>query len=159
MPKISSIVFFLLAILFSAACADASYSAQLTGNQAVPPTTSSASGDAVFTPNRDNTELRCRVTVNNLYNDGLLEAALYLGKPGEPAQPDMKVAVLPITRSLKRGIYNGILSQTTLTDADLQGPLAGHKVETLIFAMSIGKVFINISSGSYPEGEIRGQIQ
>ncbi|MCX7732515.1 MAG: CHRD domain-containing protein [candidate division WOR-3 bacterium] len=159
MLRASSLVFCLLAILFLAVQAEASYSAQLTGNQAVPPTTSSATGDAVFTPNRDNTELKCKVTVNNLYNDGLLQVALYLGKPGEPAQPDMKVAVLPVTRSLKRGIYNGVLSQTTLTDADLQGPLAGHKIETLIFAMSMGKIFVNISSGSYPEGEIRGQIQ
>ncbi len=149
----------LLAILFFAAHTDASYSSHLTGDQAVPPTTTSATGDAVFDPNRDNTELKCKVTVNNLYNDGLLEVALYLGKPGEPAQPDMKVAVLPVTRTPKQGVYNGVLSQKTLTAADLKGPLTGHRIETLIYAMSMGKIFINISSGSYPDGEIRGQIQ
>lgn len=159
MLRSNAVAWIIVALLLSGASARASYSARLTPDQAVPPTTSTATGDASFTPNRDNTELRCKVTVNNLYNDGQLEVGLYLGKPGEPAQPDMRVATLPITRNIKPGIYNGILCSLTLTDQDLQGPLAGRTTETLIYAMGMGKVFINIASGSYPEGEIRGQIK
>jgi len=148
-----------LALILFFTNASASYSAHLTGDQAVPPSTSTATGDASFTPNRDNTALKCKVTVSNLYNDGMLEVTLYLGQPGEPAQPDIKVASLPLTRNIKKGIFNGILCSVTLTDQDLQGPLAGKKIETLIYAMGMGNIFINIASGSYPEGEIRGQLR
>jgi hypothetical protein len=135
------------------------YIASLNGSQAVPPTQSTATGDAVFSPNRDNTELKCQVTVNNLNNDGSLDVGLYFGSPGEPAHPDMRVATLPLVRSVSKGRYTGILCSVTLTDENLQGLLAGKKIESLIFALGMGKVFINISSGTYPEGEIRGQIQ
>uniref|UniRef100_A0A7V3V064 CHRD domain-containing protein n=1 Tax=candidate division WOR-3 bacterium TaxID=2052148 RepID=A0A7V3V064_UNCW3 len=66
---------------------------------------------------------------------------------------------MPLTRNIKKGIFNGILCSVTLTDQDLQGPLAGKKIETLIYAMGMGNIFINIASGSYPEGEIRGQLR
>lgn len=159
MPRIYVIVYLLLVTFFISPYAYASYSTHLTGDQAVPPTTSTATGDALFTPNRDNTELKCRVVVKDLYNDGMLQVGLFLGRPGEPAEPDINIANLPITRKIKQGKYDGVLCQVTLTDSNLQGPLAGQKIETLIYAISLGKIFLNISSSTYPEGEIRGQIR
>lgn len=156
--KVLSVIILLGAIV-PAAQLPCRYSARLTGDQAVPATESSATGDALFFPNRENTALRCRVTVDNLNNDGALVVALYLGRPDEPPQPELRVAVLPLAGPVRKGNYSGVLVQTTLTDSALTGPLAGRRLENLIYALSLGRIFVNIASGSYPEGEIRGQVR
>ena len=147
----------LVAVLAFAGLAQAELTAHLTGDQAVPPSGSSATGDATLRPNRDNTELRYKVTVTGLYNDGSTEIHLYLGDAMAPSRPDQSVATLPVTTT-KKGRFTGVLSSGALTAAGLTGPLAGHPLADLVGVMAQGKVFIEIATAADPTGELRGTI-
>jgi CHRD domain len=53
---------------------------------------------------------------------------------------------------------NGILSQGTITSANLEGPLKGKQVSDLISLISSGGAYANVHTKQNPKGEIRGQI-
>ena len=68
------------------------------------------------------------------------------------------------------GRVDGVISQGTITAANLIGPLAGHPLADLITAMNAGNTYVNAHTndgvglantgpGDFPGGEVRGQIR
>jgi hypothetical protein len=59
----------------------------------------------------------------------------------------------------KSGEYSGILSEGTITDKDLTGPLSGRSVQDLIALMDSSEVYVNVHTDKHPAGEIRGEVK
>jgi CHRD domain len=55
-------------------------------------------------------------------------------------------------------VKNGILSQGTITSANLEGPLKGKQISDLVKLINDGNAYANVHTKQNPKGEIRGQI-
>ena len=125
------------------------FTAQLSGDQQVPPVQTSASGMAWFKPMQDNVWFEINVT--NI--QGVTMAHIHSGKQGENGPP-----VVPLYKSDTPQQMSGILAKGNITADTFQGPMAGKQLSDLITAMQNGETYVNIHTQQNPDGEIRGQI-
>lgn len=126
------------------------FSAQLSGDQEVPPVQTNASGTAWFKSNRDNLEFELNVTDLQ----GITMAHIHNGKQGEIGPP-----VLPLYKSESPTILmNGKLASGNITANMLEGPMAGKQIANLTTAMKNSETYVNVHTQQNPNGEIRGQI-
>jgi len=161
--------FALLLLLHGAATAASgtkkTYRATLRGTEEIPTHATTAKGSATFTLSKDMSEIRYRLTVNNMKN--VTVAHIHLGAPGENGPP---VAMLYGPATAGAGKKNGLLSSGTLRASDLMGPLQGKTIQDLLNEMSANHTYVNVHSddgtgaantgpGDFPDGEIRGQIK
>lgn len=135
---------------------DLDFSANLDGNQEVPPNTSRATGTARYELRDGGTRLSFSHQFRRLRR--ITAAHLHLGAAGQNGpviafllpgdfDPDSLDA-----RRARRG-FSGEIG-----NGDLVGPLAGDPLDALIAAISAGEVYINIHSEDFPAGAIRGQL-
>ena len=126
------------------------FTAQLSGDQEVPPIQTSASGKAWFKPMQDN--IWFKVNVTNI--QGVTMAHIHSGKQGENGPP-----IVPLYKSdTPSGQMSGILAKGNITADTFQGPMAGKQISDLITAMQNGETYVNVHTQQNPNGEIRGQI-
>lgn len=126
------------------------FSAQLSGDQEVPPVQTNASGTAWFKSNRDNLEFELNVTDLQ----GITMAHIHNGKQGEIGPP-----VLPLYKSESPTILmNGKLASGNITANMLEGPMMGKQIANLTTAMKNSETYVNVHTQQNPNGEIRGQI-
>jgi hypothetical protein len=126
------------------------FSAQLSGDQEVPPLQTNASGMAWFKSNRDN--LVFELNVADL--QGITMAHIHNGKQGEIGPP-----VLPLYKSDSPTILmNGKLASGNITANMLEGPMEGKQIANLTTAMKNNETYVNVHTHQNPNGEIRGQI-
>jgi hypothetical protein len=128
---------------------DQKFTASLSGDQEVPPNTSTAKGWAWFKPTGDSVGYQ----VNATGLDKVSMAHIHGGKTGENGDP---IAMLQIMQS--SGPINGTLAQGSITSSDLMGSLAGKSVSDLVSKMQSGEAYVNVHTEANPNGEIRGQI-
>lgn len=119
-------------------CAEASaemqqFAVPLSGNSEVPPNPSEGSGIANVVVDADARTIAWTITAQSLSGDPT--AAHFHGPadPGQNAGP-----IVDISQSIAQG-------QAILTDQQLADLLTG-------------KVYINIHTAQYPDGELRGQV-
>jgi CHRD domain len=120
------------------------FTAQLGGNQEIPPNTSIAKGWAWFTQ-KGNT-IWYKLNVTGL--DMVVGAHIHNGKADENGDP--VVTLFHVTTPTDP--VNGTLVEGNLTSADL-APVVGF-----VNKMEIGETYVNIHTVPFPTGEIRGQI-
>ena len=125
------------------------FTTSLTGDQEVPPSDSAAKGWAWFKPNNDS--LWYKIDVTGL--DTVMEVHMHMGKSGQNGDP----AVM-LFHSGPTGPLNGTLIQGSFTAAELYGPMSGKTISYLLDKMNKGEAYVNVHTGSFPNGEIRGQI-
>lgn len=125
------------------------FTTSLTGDQEVPPSGSAAKGRAWFKPNNDS--LWYKIDVTGL--DTVMEVHMHMGKSGQNGDP----AVM-LFHSGPTGPLNGTLIQGSFSAAELYGPMSGKTISYLLDKMNKGEAYVNIHTGSFPNGEIRGQI-
>lgn len=126
------------------------FTAQLSGDQQVPPVQTSASGMAWFKPMQDNVGFEVNVTDIQ----GVTLAHIHAGKQGEKGPP-----IVPLFKSDPiPGPITGVLAKGNFTADTFQGPMVGKPLSELITAMQNGQTYVNIHTQQHPEGEIRGQI-
>lgn len=126
------------------------FSAQLSGDQEVPPVQTNASGMAWFKSSRDNLEFELNVTDLQ----GITMAHIHNGKQGEIGPP-----VLPLYKSDSPTILvNGKLASGNITANMLEGPMVGKQIANLTTAMKNSETYVNVHTQQNPNGEIRGQI-
>ena len=112
------------------------FTAQLSGNQQVPPIQTSASGMAWFKPMQDNVWFKINVTDIQ----GITMAHIHSGKQGENGPP-----IVPLYKSdTPSQQMSGILAKGNITADTFQGPMAGKQLSDLISAMQNGETFVNI---------------
>jgi len=129
----------------------------LGGNQEVPAVETRAQGQATFQLAKSGTELHFKLIASNIEN--ITQAHIHSAPPG--ANGDVVAWLYPSgpPPELLPGRHNGVLSQGTLTDADLVGPLAGATLGDLVQLLADGGAYVNVHTSQFPGGEIRGQIR
>ena len=133
---------------------DIDYGAQLKGTHEVPPVETAGSGRAVFDV-RDagnNGVVAYRLFLRNI--DEVTAAHIHVGCPGENGP-----IIVTLFSGGPTGTVNGVLVRGLITRDDLEGPLEGRGIRSLIRAMNSGCTYVNVHTLDHPGGEIRGQIQ
>ena len=131
----------------------AGFNVQLSGSEEVPPVDTKAMGSAEFkAPHFDN--IGYSVNVSNI--DKVTAAHIHSGKTGENGPI---VVTLFKTESPSSESMNGILTSGNITNADLEGPMAGKTLIDLNKAMELGETYVIVHTEEHPNGEIRGQIK
>jgi hypothetical protein len=140
------------------------FSTHLTGANEIPARDTPAQGQATVKIAEDGSALFCKLMASNI--DNVTQAHIHLGPPD---QNGPVVAFLYGLVPPNGGPQNGRLSETTVTAADLRGPLAGQPLSVLIDAIRSGNAYVNVHTdngvappnegqGDFPGGEVRGQL-
>ena len=131
----------------------AGFTVELSGNEEVPPLQTDAKGSAEFTaPHFDN--IGYSVNVSNI--DKVTMAHIHSGKIGENGPI---VVTLFKTETPSTEPINGNLVSGNITNAKLEGPMAGKTLIDLTKSMELGETYVNVHTEENPNGEIRGQIK
>jgi hypothetical protein len=139
--------------LLNAYATVAGFNVELSGNEEVPPVQTDATGSADFTaPHFDN--IGYSVNVSNI--DKVTAAHIHSGKQGEngPIVVTLFKAETPSSEPI-----NGNLASGNITNANLEGPMAGKTLIDLTKSIELGETYVNVHSEEHPNGEIRGQIK
>src|ERR1700736_3208203 len=139
---------------------DEGFKASLTGTGEVlspgsstTPGTSLATGRAVFWMDEHGGALHFRLEVHNI--TGVFASHIHLNGAGVNGP----VVVFLFSSATPTGTVNGLLSQGTITAANLTGPLAGHSLAELLTDIRSGDAYVNVHTlPNHPGGEIRGQL-
>lgn len=123
--------------------------AYLSGDQQVPPVTTSAQGLAIIWMSPDGKTLHYHVLVANLKDATM--AHIHLGKAGTNGP-----VVVTLFHSMTPVSTTGVLAAGTATASQLEGPLAGHPLSDLLAAMTTGGAYVNVHTKQHPDGETRG---
>lgn len=123
--------------------ADQKFTAQLTGQEEVPPTNSQASGMAEFIVVGQSIEY----TVNASNIQGVTAGHIHAGKPGENG--------FILATLFENDSPTNEVSETGSITADTG---VFQYVTDLTTPMSDGETYVNIHTEQNPDGEIRGQI-
>jgi hypothetical protein len=139
---------------FAFAQVQQNFTANLVGEDVVPPTNTKATGTSEFTLSSDGMSMNYEVYVKEI--NGIILAQIYQGQEGEngPAVSTL-IRFKDITPS---GPVNGLLTQGVITADELQGPLSGKQVSDLTELMENNNTYVEIQTTENPNGEIRGQI-
>lgn len=112
------------------------FSANLTGDQEVPPTGSTATGTGVVTVNPETLLLTATVNTSGIT---ATEAHIHEGAPGQNGP-----VVIPLTQTAPgSGVW---VAAQTITEEQLA-------------TLRAGNYYFNVHSAAFPNGEIRGQIR
>lgn len=129
------------------------FSTTLSGKEEVPPTDSSATGWAKFQTNDNGTQVSYWINLTGL--NEITGAHIHNGSAGQNG--DIVVS-LSGQQSAENGNNSTITLNGNITQNELQGPLKGKELSELVSLMSDGVVYVNVHSGEFQNGEIRGQI-
>lgn len=133
--------------------ADKGFKATISGDEVAPPVKTMAKGEATFQLGKNGAELNYKVTVSDVEN--VTAAHIHQGAKGKNGPP---VALIDI-KGKKEGKFSGTLAEGTVTTKELMGSLKGKTVKDLVKEIDSGNAYINVHTGKYPDGEIRGQIK
>jgi CHRD domain len=139
--------------IFNAYATVAGFNVELSGNEEVPPVQTDATGSTELTaPHFEN--IGYSVNVSNI--DKVTAAHIHSGKQGEngPILVTLFKADTPSSEPI-----SGNLASGNITNANLEGPMAGKTVMDLTKSMELGETYVNVHSEEHPNGEIRGQIK
>jgi len=130
------------------------FTANLDGQNVVPPVNTEATGTSEFTLSSDGKSLNYEVYVTNI--DDIVLAQVYQGQQGETGTA---VSTLIRFKELTpTGPVNGLLTQGIITADELIGPLSGQQISDLIEIIGVNNAYVEVQTTEYPNGEIRGQI-
>ena len=131
-----------------------SFMADINAPQEVPPTTSQATGEALFNVSMGEREIDYTV---NLHNEGnITDLNLYCARPG--ANGPKVVSLFHSAAPVATQSYSGTIAQAdVLVAAQACNPNI-HTMSHLIQAMREGSIYINVLTSGFATGEIRGQL-
>jgi hypothetical protein len=132
------------------------FSASLRGDNEVPPSGSSATGQANFTLSMDEMTLSYKIEASNLHNITMAHIHIAAAGANGPIAVWLYPSAPPAT--LISGVFNGVLAEDDFAAADLLGPLEGLTLRDLFDEIDAGNAYVNIHTSQFPGGEIRGQI-
>jgi hypothetical protein len=158
-PEIHILLIALAAITISISFTDTSsvraqldqqtFTTQMSGGEEVPPVDTTASGTAEFILGSDGIDYQVRATDIS----GVTAAHIHSGNVGENGP----VIVTLFKSDTPADQTDGVISEGTISAADLEGPMEGKELSDLVSAMSTGVTYVNVHTQANPDGEIRGQ--
>ena len=129
------------------------FSASLFGNDEVPPTQSTATGLAKFQTDQNGTRVSYWLNITGL--NEITGAHIHNGSAGQNGD----ILVTLSGPESAQNAENAVISlKGNITNDKLQGPLAGKELSELVGLMSDGTVYVNVHTGEFKDGAIRGQI-
>lgn len=127
------------------------FQASLSGDQEVPPVTTTASGSAVVTYDADSNEISFSVSYEGLSGAPTL-AHIHIGDPGVSGGVVLDIFDTAVGTPGTAGAFIG-----TKTIVDVGAPVNQTAAE-IEAALLDGGLYFNIHTAANPNGEIRGQI-
>ena len=125
------------------------FTADLTGDDELPPVDTNATGIATFQTNGNT--MNYQLSVSDINN--VTAAHIHRGDSDHNGR-----VVVSLYKNMSTGPKEGLLSQGTITASDLKGPLAGHPLSDLIDIMDNSTAYVNVHTKDFPLGEMRGQV-
>jgi hypothetical protein len=137
-------------LLGVASCSDSGngrrFIAFLTGDVVAPPVSTTASGEATFTEQGAN--IGYTVTVSTIV--AVTRVSVYAGAGGVNG---------PVIADLFTGPTTGTIAEATIASGTLTASsITGMTPDSLKVLMMSGKAYVQVSTSSKPNGEIRGQV-
>ena len=123
----------------------------LSGNQEVPPVTTSASGTAVVELNGRQTEIKVTMNTSGLQN--VVAAHIHVGPAGQNGP-----IIFTLYRQADGPFPNPLVKTLTQTNLQAQPGAGINTFEDAVNALLSGNTYINVHTQANPGGEIRGQI-
>jgi CHRD domain len=134
---------------FSSALAqERTFTTFLAGHQEVPPTDSQATGTAQFDVTGEDS---ISYTVNATDIQAVTAGHIHCGELGENGP-------VVVTLFNYDSPQDDVSEGGTITEDNLEGPMAGSQLSDLIDALNNGQAYVNIHTEQNPDGEIRGHI-
>ena len=130
------------------------YTANLIGQDEVPPTNSEATGNSTLKLSSNGMSMKYEVNVKDI--DKVTMAQIQQGQKGENGP--VVVTLIQFKALTPTGPVNGLLAEGNITADKLQGPLKGKQISDLTTLIGENNVYVNVLTKQNPEGEIRGQI-
>ncbi len=130
------------------------FTAELAGDQEVPPVVTETTGKANFHGNNAETAIRFRLSLKRA--DGALGAAgahIHCAPAGANGP-----VVAFLAGAVPGGLDGKIDIRATLTDDNIINPACGATVAELLDSMEAGDTYVNVHSPAFPGGVVRGQI-
>jgi hypothetical protein len=118
----------------------------------VPPVRTNATGEAFFKVSDCGRRIFFKITLEDIRN--VTVAHIHLGRKGVNG-PVIVTLFGPLRRprSFEQAEFTGVITRD-----ELEGPLAGESLNTLIREMRQGNTYVNVHTVQNPDGEIRGQV-
>jgi len=129
------------------------FTAELSGQEEVPPTESNATGTAEILFNNDSSQ--ASYFVNTTGFEKITGAHIHNGSQG--VNGDIVVG-LSKEKSSKNEDNPTIWFSGDIKNDDLQGPLEGKEISDLANLINNGSAYVNIHTEDNPDGAIRGQL-
>ena len=130
----------------------ATFVAELSGDQAVPPVETGATGTLLLSYDPEEDAITFSLGVDSLTDPSV--AAIFEGGEGEEGAAVVTLFAGPA----KKGSFTGTLAEGTLTADDLTGSLEGATLGDLIALINEGKAYVSIGTTEHPVEAIRGII-
>ena len=128
------------------------YTADLTGADSVPAVETDATGTFILSYDPETEELAYDLEVDGLASPSL--ATIYQGVEGESGTAVYTLFGGPA----EEGDFSGVLSQGTIDETNLTGPLEGGTLGDLIALIKDGEAYVSVGTTDNPVDAIRGQI-
>ena len=142
----------LIAVTSSASVGFAKKIATLSGEQVVPPVSTTATGRATF-KHPDPTTMNYKVNITGIIHPTGI--GVHTGKMGSNGD-----LIVDLMKQAKNQSTNGGMIVTgSFTAQDLIGPMKGKTILELVDLMKSGDTYLIIDTGKHPTGEIRGQLE
>jgi hypothetical protein len=132
------------------------FNSKLSGNNEVPPVTTSATGTAQFQLSPDSKTLSYTLTANNI--NSITLAHIHQDKTGENGPPIVPLSITNAKMDYGCQCMLPATGQGTITSDNLQGPMAGKQISDLVNLIKSGQAYVNVHTQQNKNGEIRGQI-
>ena len=131
----------------------ATYTANLTGSQSVPPVETAATGTLTLKQSAEDNTLSYVLEVTELTSPTM--AAIYEGSAG--TEGAAIVDLLPDPPA--EGLSSGVLAEGPIEAGNLTGSLQGKTIQDLITLIKSGNTYVSVGNTSHPVDAIRGQIE
>jgi len=126
--------------------------ATLSGDQVVPPVSTTATGKATF-KHPDSTTMNYKVNITGITNPTGI--GVHMGKEG--SNGDLIVDLMKVGKS--QSTDRGMTLTGSFTAQNLIGPMKGKTILELVDSMKSGDTYLIVDTENHPTGEIRGQLE
>jgi len=147
-------------LIFLAACVEIphkwDYTAELSGENEVPPVTTNTTGTAKFKINSDSTAIRFELQIKDGIDIlGSVGAHIHCGAVGENGD------IIAFLAGVIPGGFDGSVTVKANITSDnfFLSEECGTDIKELIESINAGNVYVNVHSIANPSGEIRGQVE